>query len=160
MASNVFLASCDPGNFETTVRSPVDPGEHPDSPDALSGMDSVRLWGVTEGGSQDSYEKLEPDDLVLFYADGEYVGTGRVGITVEDDEQWASSTFWDDAPSTSLYTVESFTPISVPKSAVNRIFEYSDGYTPQELLRVAANRVDRSPEAIELALQQYSEKHG
>lgn len=160
MASNVFLASVDPGNFETTVRSPVDLTDRPDRPDALSETDSARLWGVTEGGSDDTYEKLESGDLVLFYADGEYVGTGRVGTTFEDAEQWVSETFWDDAQATSIYTVESFEPVSVPKSAVNSIFDYSEGYTPQELLRVAASRVDRSPEAIELALQQYSEKHG
>lgn len=160
MASNVFLASVDPGNFETTVRSPVELTDRPDRPDALSETDSARLWGVTEGGSGDTYEKLESGDLVLFYADGEYVGTGRVGTTFEDNEQWVSETFWDDAPATSIYTVESFEPVSVPKSAVNGIFDYSEGYTPQELLRVAASRVDRSPEAIELALQQYSEKHG
>lgn len=160
MASNVFLASVDPGNFETTVRSPIDPSEHPDPPDELSGEESVRLWGITEGSGRDSFEKLESGDLVLFYADGEYVGTGRVGVAFEDDEGWVSETFWEDAPSTSIYTVESFTSVSVPKSAVNRIFDYSEGYTPQELLRVADDRVDRSLEAIELAVQRYSEKHG
>lgn len=159
MASNVFLASVDPGNFETTVRSPVDLTEHSDRPDALSGTDAARLWAVTEGGSDDTYEKLESGDLVLFYADGEYVGTGRVGTTFEDDEQWVSETFWSDAPATTLYTVESFEPVEVPKSAVNRIFDYSEGYTPQELLRVADDRIDRSLDAIELAVQQYSEKH-
>lgn len=160
MASNVFLASIDPGNFETTVRTPVDPTDHPDRPDALSEADTARLWGVTEGGSGDTYEKLESGDLVLFYADGEYVGTGRVGTTFDDDERWVSETFWDDAPATSIYTVESFEPVSVPKAAVNRIFDYSEGYTPQELLRVAASRLDRSPAAIELALRQYTERHG
>lgn len=158
MADNVFLASVDPGNFETTVRSPVDPTEHDDSPDALAGGEA-RVWGVTEGGSGDNYGKLESGDLVLFYADGEYVGTGRVGTTFEDDEQWVSETFWEDAPATSLYTVESFEPVAVPKAAVNRIFDYSEGYTPQELLRVADDRVDRSLDAIELAVQQYSAKH-
>lgn len=159
MADNVFLASVDPGNFETTVRSPVDPTEHDDRPDALSGADEVRVWGVTEGGSGDTYEKLEPGDLVLFYADGEYVGTGRVGTAFEDDDRWVSETFWEDAPATSLYTVESFESVAVPKAAVNRIFDYSEGYTPQELLRVADSRLDRSPDAIELAVQQYSAKH-
>lgn len=159
MAANVFLASVDPGNFETTVRTPVDLTDHSDRPDALSGAESARLWAVTEGASGDTYEKLASGDLVLFYADGEYVGTGRVGTTFEDDEQWVSETFWEDAPATSLYTVESFEPVTVPKAAVNRIFDYSEGYTPQELLRVADSRVDRSPDAIELAVQQYSAKH-
>lgn len=160
MAPSVFLASCDAGNFEQTVRSPVDLAEYPDRPDALEGVDAARLWGVTEGGSEGTFEKLSPDDLVLFFVDGAYVGTGRVGTIVEDDGGRLGETFWEDAASAGAFTVEGFQAVSVPKAAVNRIFEYSDGYTPQELLRVASDRVDRSPAAIELALQQYTERNG
>lgn len=160
MDSNVFLAKVDPGDFDTTVRAAVDLESHPDRPAALSDETTARLWGVESGSSsQDHYERMESGDLVLFYADGEYVGVGRVGTRFEDDEEWAASTFWDEEGYTHLYTVEDFTSISVEKAAVNRIFDYSAGYTPQSLLRVADSRVSKSPEAIELALERYSEKH-
>lgn len=161
MGSNVFLAKVDPDDFEVTVRSTVDLDEHPDRPAALSDAATARFWRVETGSSsQDHYEKMESGDLVLFYADGEYVGVGRVGTPFEDDEEWASSTHWDGGEYTHLYTVIDFTPVEVEKAAVNRIFGYSDGYTPQSLLRVADDRVTRRPEAIELALERYSEKHG
>ena len=160
MSSNVFLAPCDPGNFDRTVGSEVDLSEHPNHPSALSGRDTVRFWGAREGsGNQNYFEKMEAGDLVLFYQNGKYIGTSRVGTTFRDEEEWASTTFWDGAPSHLIYTVEDFTPASVPKSAVNTIFDYVPDYNPQGLMRVAESRVDERIEAIELALKKYSEKH-
>ena len=161
MSSSVFLAPCDPENFERTVRSEVDLSEYPNHPEALSGRQSVRFWGAREGSRNVTYfEKMKPDDLVLFYQDGTYVGSGWIRLTFEDSEQWASTTFWNNAPSTLIYSVEGFTPVSVPKAAVNRIFGYDDGYTPQGLIRVAASRVDNQLAAIKRALTQYTDKHG
>lgn len=161
MSSSVFLAQCDPESFERTVRSEVDLREHPDHPEALDGLQEIRFWGAPEGSrNENTFEKMNPDDLVLFYQDGTYVGSGWIGRTFEDAEHWASTTFWDDAPSTLIYTIEDFTPVSVPKPAVNRIFGYDGDYTPQALMRVAAGRVDATPAAIERALERYSEKHG
>ena len=152
--SNVFLAPCDPENFERTVGSKVDLSEFPDRPDALSGTDDVRFWGARVGsGNRTYFEKMEPGDLVLFYHDQDYVGTGWVGTTFEDEAGWASATFWQDAPSELVYTIEEFSGVSVPKSAVHRIFDYKEGYHPQGLSRVADGRVTNRLEAIKLAIE-------
>jgi len=161
MSSNVFVAPCDPDGFDRTVRSAVSLADYPDHPDALPDETAVRFWGVRDGDSNEThFEKMEAGDLVLFYDDDAYVGTGRVGTTFTDDESWASATFWDGAPATRVFTVDDFTPVTVPKAAVNRIFDYADGYDPRGLMRVADGRVSKRPAAIELAMERYSEKHG
>ena len=101
---------------------------------------------------------MSPDDLVLFYQDGKYVGTGRVGTTFEDEREWASENFWRDAPSQRIYTLDEFAPVSVEKSAVNRIFDYSETYNPQGLMRVTPKRVTSRPKSIKVAVERYSSK--
>ena len=159
MSANVFLAPCDAGNFDRTVLSEVHLSEYPDRPEALSETDTVRFWGAREGSrNEDYFNRMDSGDLALFHQSGSYVGAGWVGITFEDDEQWASTTFWDGAPSRLIYTVEEFTPVSVPKAVVNRIFNYDEGYNPQGLIRVAENRLDDRPVVIKRALAKYTEK--
>ena len=158
MSSNIFLARSAPEDFDRTVHSEIDLSDYPNHPEALSGMDTVRFFGAPESRS-DVFEKMNAEDLVLFHQDSEYVGTGWIGTTVEDDQQWASTTFWSDTCSALIYTVEEFTPVSVPTTAVNLIFGYAEGYTPPELMRVAENRVDNRPRAIKRALERYTEKH-
>lgn len=158
MSSNIFLARSSPEDFDRTVRSEVDLTDYPDHPEAFSETETVRFFGAPESKT-DTFEKMDADDLVLFHQNGEYVGTGWIGTTFEDDQQWASTTFWNDTSATLIYTVQGFTPVSVPKTAVNRIFEYADGYTSPNLMRVAANRVDNRPEAIKRALERYTDKH-
>jgi hypothetical protein len=161
MDSNVFLVPCDPGNFDQTVGSAIDLTDYSDHPPALSGMDEVRLWGAREGSKNQQYfESMVAGDLLLFYQEGNYVGTGRVGTTFTDEEGWASTTFWDGAPAYFIYTVADFTPVVVPKSAVNRLFDYNTEYNPEGLIPVADHRLGEHPEAIELAVQRYSQKHG
>lgn len=156
---DVFLAPCDSPNFDRTVRSAVDPGEHPDTPDALDDADEVRFWGVREGSQNRTYfEKMSAGDLVLFYQDGTYVGAGLIGTTFEDDG-WASETFWDEAPSYLVYTVEDFSEITVPRTALNRIFDYDGSYTPNGLTRVADGRVTKEPVVIKHAVEKYSRQN-
>lgn len=157
--ANVFLAPCDPPNFDRTVRSAVDPSEYPDRPGALNGEDEVRFWGVREGSQNRTYfEKMNSGDLVLFYQDGTYVGAGLIGTTFEDDG-WASTTFWEDAPAQCVYTVEDFAEIAVPRTALNRIFDYDGSYTPNGLTRVADGRVTKDPAVIKYAVEKYSRKN-
>jgi hypothetical protein len=158
VSSNIFLARSDPEDFDRTVFSEVELRGYPDHPEAFSEIDAVRFFGAPES-RRDAFEKMNADDLVLFHQNGEYVGTGWIGTTVEDDQQWASTTFWSNTSSTLIYTVQGFTPVSVPTTAVNRIFGYADGYTPPSLMRVAGNRVNNRPQAIKRALEQYTEKH-
>lgn len=160
MTSNVFLAPCDPGNFDRTVRSAVTVSDDPARPPALSEQETVRFWGVRDGsGNETFFEKMDAGDLVLFYQEQTYVGTGWIGTTFTDDEQWASRTFWNDAPASRIYTIEGFTPVSVPRAAVNRLFDYAVDYYPQGLMRVADGRLDNRPEAIKRAVERYSETH-
>ena len=160
MDSDVFLVPCDPGNFDRTVGSEVDLSEYSNRPPALSGMDKARLWGAREGtNNQKFFEKMDSGDLLLFYQDDNYIGTGRVGTTFTDEEEWVSTTFWDGAPSQLIYTVEDFTPVSVHKSVVNTVFDYKSDYNPEGLIRVAANRLGDQSEAIELALKRHTEKY-
>jgi len=158
VSSNIFLARSSPADFDATIRSAVAVDEYPDLPEAIAGMETVRLFGAPESKS-DTFEKMTDGDLVLFHQDGEYVGIGWIGVTFEDDQQWASSTLRKDTESPLSYTIEDFTPVTVPISAVNRIFGYADGYTPPNLMRVASSRVNNRPKAIEHALEQYTAKH-
>lgn len=158
MSSNVFLVRSDFEDFERTVLSEIELRDYPDRSEAFSEMDTARFFGAPES-RKNTFEKMGADDLVLFHQNGGYVGTGWIGTTFEDDQQWASTTFWSDTPSTLIYTIQGFTSVSVPKTAVNRIFGYADGYSPQNLMRVAENRVDNRPKAIKRALEQYTDKH-
>lgn len=160
MPPRVYLASCDPGNFDRTVLSEIDLSDYPDHPEALSGMDTVRFWGVRDGSrNADFFEKMKSGDLVLFYQDDRYVGSGWVGTKFRDEAEWASSTFWNDAPSHLIYTLQEFRSEAVPKAAVNRIFDYSESYSPQGLTRVADSKMTRRPEVIRQAIKKYTEKH-
>lgn len=158
MSSNIFLARSTPVDFDATVRSPVERDDYPDMPEAIAGLETVRFFGAPENRA-DTFDKMTPGDLVAFHQDGDYVGTGWVGNTFEDDQGWASTTVWSDTSSPLIYTVEDFTQVAVPAAAVHRIFEYADGYTPPNLMRVASDRVTNRPKAIKHALDQYTAKH-
>lgn len=155
----VFLVQIDPENFERTVSSPVDMAEHPDRPDGLPEEGRVRLWGAEDGKrSVETFERMDPGDLLLFHDDGTFVGVGRVGLTVDDESGWASEAFWDDASKAHLYTVTDFSSIEIPRAAVNSLFDYGPDYSPGGLMRVAPDRVTASLPAIELAVKRFDEE--
>lgn len=160
MSPNVFLAPCDPENFDLTVREPVDATLYDDAPPEIADEDELRFWGVRDGaGNERFFEKMAPGDLVLFYQGGTYVGTAWVDQTLEDEDRWASTTFWDDAPANRIYTLSEFVPVSVPRAAVNAIFDYGADYYPQGLMRVADSRVTSRPAAIKLAVERYDDRN-
>ncbi|MGM0448603.1 MAG: hypothetical protein ACQERM_10200 [Methanobacteriota archaeon] len=159
MSENVFLVPIDPENFDRTVRSPVDLTDYPDRPEPLADLDETRLWAVDDdSGNGSTFEKMESGDLLLFYADDEYVATGRVGEAFADGDRWASGTFWTAFPTTRVYTVIDFSAVSAPKRAVNRIFDYSSSYTPG-FMRVADGRVTADLSSIESALEHYTKRN-
>ncbi|SNR37259.1 hypothetical protein [Halorubrum vacuolatum] len=159
MSQNVFLIPVNPENFDRTVRSPVDLTDYPNRPEPLANAEEARLWAVADdSGNGSTFERMAAGDLLLFYHDERYVASGRVGTTFEDEDRWASGTFWTAFPATRIYTIESFEPISVPKRGVNRIFDYSATYTPG-FMRVADSRVNRSLDAIEAALAAYTARN-
>ncbi|TKX60165.1 hypothetical protein EXE44_01315 [Halorubrum sp. SS7] len=159
MSENVFLVPIDPENFDRTVRTPVDLTDYPDRPEPLADLDEARLWAVDDdSGNGSTFEKMESGDLLLFYADDEYVATGRVGEAFADEDRWASGTFWTAFPTTRVYTVTDFSAVSAPKRAVNRIFDYSSSYTPG-FMRVADSRVTAELSSIESALEHYTKRN-
>lgn len=158
MSSNIFLARASQTDFDATVRTAIAPAEYPDLPAPLAEAEPVRFFGAPESRTE-TFEKMSAGDLVAFHHDGEYVGVGWIGTTFKDDHEWAETTVWNETASSLMYTIEDFTPISVPTAAVNRIFGYADGYTPPSLMRVASNRVTNRPQAIKHALHQYTAKH-
>ncbi|ELZ51212.1 hypothetical protein C465_04554 [Halorubrum distributum JCM 9100] len=159
MSANVFLVPIDPENFDRTVRSPVDLTDYPDRPEPLADLDEARLWAVDDdSGNGSTFEKMSGGDLLLFYADDEYVATGRVGEAFADEGRWASGTFWTAFPTTRVYTVTDFSAVSAPKRAVNRIFDYSSSYTPG-FMRVADSRVNADLSSIESALEHYTKRN-
>lgn len=156
----VFLVPIDQANFERTVSSSVDLTEHEDRPEPLSERDEVRLWGADDGTrSVETFERMEPGDLLLFYDGGTYVGVGRVGATFEDESGWAAETFWDGAGMGHVFAVTDFAPLSIPRAAVHRLFDYGPDYSPG-FIRVAPDRVTASLPAIELALRRFDERQG
>lgn len=154
---NVFLAPCDSPNFDDTVRNAVDLTQSSEHPAPLDGMGEVRFWGAKVGSRNESnFEKMQQGDLVLFYQDGDYVGTAWVDVKFRDDEGWASSNFWRGGNSRLIYTLTDFTEVSVPRQKVNTIFGYSEDYYPQGLMRVSPDNVTNRPAAIKLALERVS----
>lgn len=159
-SSNVFLVECDAENFELTVVSLVDLSDYADRPDVLKAHEEARVWGVPGGDSNRTYfDNMATGDIVLFYRDGEYVGTGQVGSAFEDENGWVSSTLWNGKDANLVFVIKEFTEVSVPMPAVHRIFDYSGSYRPPEFMRVAANRVKRNPAAIKLGIEKYSQNH-
>jgi hypothetical protein len=158
VSSNIFLARSSPVDFDATVRSAVRREDYADMPEAIAGLEPVRFFGAPESRT-DTFEKMTTGDLIAFHQDGDYVGTAWIETTFEDDQGWANATMWDNTSSSLIYTVKDFTPVAVPESAVYRIFEYADGYTPPNLMRVASDRVTTRPKAIKHALDQYTAKH-
>lgn len=153
---DIFLARCDTDGADTTLESSVSISDLDELPDKLSSEEQYRIWGVSDdGNNRSNFEKLSAGDLILFYRDGEYIGTGYIGTAFEDPDGALSSAFWDEEPITLVYTVEDFESVSVPKAAVNRIFDYDESYTPRELFRVASSRVSHDPAAIKLAISQF-----
>ena len=156
-SSNVFLVPCDPGNFETTVKSAVDLTEYPDRPEPLQGLDEGRFWGARSGdGNRAYFKKMTPGDLVLFYQNGNYIAVGKIGTTFEDTDGWVRAKFWKNAPSQLIYTIDEYESVLVPRAKVNTIFDYNDEYYPQGLMRVADSRVTNRVDAIKRAIEMTS----
>lgn len=155
--SNVFLAAVDPDRFAATLAAPVDLADYPDRPDALADRETARIGAVEPGDrNEQMFERMVPGDLVLCYADDEYLGVGRVVATFDDG--WAADALWEGADVAGGYVLEDFVEVSVSAQAVHTLFDYASDYAPGGLIRVADSRVDNSLSAIRMAVEQYSEQ--
>lgn len=154
-AENVYVVAADGEDFEATVGSTVDLDEYDDVPGALSGLGDARLWGVDDA---DVFEEMDEGDLVLFYADGRYVGVGTVGTALEDADGWAAGALWDDLAAEYVFTVEAFDAVDLSRAAVHAIFDYSANYYPSTPMAVPDGRVEHSLPAIREAVSRYEQR--
>lgn len=155
---NVFLVAADGPVYDTTVDTAVSFDEYPTRPAPLEELDDARLHGVPATDANRTYfERTAPGDLILFHRDERYVGVGYVGTAFEDEDGWVAETYWDDTDATLVFTVTAFTPISVPRAKVHRLFGYSGSYTPGGFARVAESRVTNRLAAIKRAVETVSE---
>lgn len=158
VGSNVFLAGVDSDQFAATLADPVDVSEFDDPPDALAGSDEARIGAVAPGDrSEQMFQRMAPGDLVLCYADGRYVGAGRIVAPIEDAE-WLSQALWNGAEVAGGYVLEDFVELDLPARVVNTLFDYSPDYSPGDLIRVADGRVGSSLAAIRVAVERFSEQ--
>lgn len=158
VGSNVFLAGVEPDQFAATLAEPVDLDGLDDRPEPLDDLDEARIGAVAPGDrSEQMFDRMTPGDLVLCYADGRYVGTGRIAGTVEDAD-WLSDALWDGAEVAGGYVLEDFVELDLPARVVNTLFDYSPDYAPGDLMRVADGRVGSSLAAIRIAVERFSEQ--
>jgi hypothetical protein len=154
-ADNVYVVAADGDDFDETVASTVALGEYDDVPGALSGLGDARVWGVDDA---DLFAEMAEGDLVLFYADGRYVGVGTVGTAFEDADDWAADALWEAASFGHCFTLERFAPVDLPRLRVHAIFDYSENYYPSTPMQVPDDRVDNSLPAIFEAVRRYEQQ--
>lgn len=158
VGSNVFLAGVDPDRFAATLASPADLAEFDDRPDELADSDEARIGAIEPGDrSEQMFERMAPGDLVLCYADGRYVGAGRIAATF-DDADWAGEALWNGDDVAGGYVLDDFVELDLPARVVNSVFDYEPDYSPGDLIRVADGRVGSSLAAIRLAVERFSEQ--
>ena len=135
------------GEFERTVASSI---SLPDVelPPKLEDEQDVRIWGTTESPQKRNYyQNMEVSDPILFYSEGEFFASGRIGTTVQDAS--LGETIWDSDDSSLIYTITDYEPISVSPDTLGDILGYDDGWHPRGFVHV-------SEQAINSLLTEYS----
>lgn len=121
-----------------------------DLPPELEGEREVRVWGTTEGEDAKKrtlFEKMGAGDLVLFLYSGEFVGSGRVGVTLESPE--LGERIWGQQESRFIFTVTDYEEMSLPRQEVWDVLDYSPNYPLYGFSRA-------SDDAISSLLQSYN----
>lgn len=130
--------------FERTVATPLRLAQEAPVPAQFEGMQDVRVWGTTETDSprkQRHIEQLEPGDYVLFYHDGEFVATGRVGRFFEDPTvgEW----LWGRTESRYIFTLDEYRDAVPAIDTVWEMLGYDGRQVVQGFRRVKDDRVAR-----------------
>lgn len=143
------------GDYERTVASPL---ELDDPPAEFAGRSEVRVWGTTLGeeGTKKwaTIQAMESGDLVLAMHDGEFVGSARVEETFESPNlgEW----IWDAPESAFVYTLTDYREISLPRSELWELLDYSANFPLYGFSRVAEDAVSsllQSYNSVEEAFQ-------
>lgn len=105
--NNLYLAPI--GNwrdkFDQTVAEPIEVPEN--APKDLHRREKTRLWGTDPGQQKRMYfDEMSNGDIILFYHEGRFFASGRVGTTFESEG--VGESLWG-APDSSLL----FTPLNV-----------------------------------------------
>jgi putative restriction endonuclease len=143
MADSLYRVPVDFPNFGRTVTDPVDLADYDPPVDVTRELDDlagVRVWGTRKGdGNRDRYGQMASGDWTLFYHDGTYVATGRVGVKFESP--WVSRTFWGYAPKQLLYTVERYRDLDAALADVNADLGLDPDDEPPRIERVPDDAV-------------------
>ncbi|EJN57783.1 hypothetical protein [Halogranum rubrum] len=132
MSKNLFRITVDEPNYSRVLKEPVELGDVRNLSSALNAEESVRLWAVKPGpGNANTYDRLQPDDALLFYlggkyrpdGEGRYVAVGRVGKKFRGDEESGRELF-RNVNVENMYTIEDFELISKTKKDIERILGY------------------------------------
>lgn len=139
--------------FRESVSSPISLPE--DRPTELEDVKEARLWGTTIGEQKQQYfEAMESGDPVLFYADGTFFASGRVGTTIQNRDFGAR--IWGSDDSGFIYTVEDYQEHSIDPDEVGELLDYGDGWFPRGFMRVsesATNALLTEYSSVEEAFQ-------
>lgn len=129
--------------FNQTVMSALSLELVADVPQSLRDISADRIWGTTATESkkkQKHAEEMDTGDHILFYHDGDFIGTGIVGSTFIDRE--IGEFIWDNPDSKYIFTVEDF---STETPSIQRVWEEL-GYDGQPVVsgfqRVASHRLE------------------
>jgi len=126
--------------FERTVASPISL-PNIELPPGLEDEQEVRIWGTTEGPQKrDYFSKMEAGDPILFYSEGEFFASGRVGATVEDAS--LGEAIWGSDNSSLIYTVSDYKPISKTPDEIGDLLGYADGWNPQGFVHVSQKAIN------------------
>ena len=124
--------------FRDTVTEPVPVPV--DAPADLKRQDEARIWGTTTGDRKQTYfESMEPGDPVLFYNEGKFFASGRVGTTFESPE--AGFELWSNEASRFVFTLKDYEEISVGRERFADLLGYDSDWAPQGFMKASADAV-------------------
>jgi hypothetical protein len=102
------------------------------------------------------FELMEAGDPILFYADGTFFASGRVGTTLRDRE--FGETIWGSDDSGFIYTVEDYQEHSISTDEIIELLDYGDGWFPRGFMKIsdaAVNAILSEYSSVEEAFQTF-----
>jgi len=122
-------------NFRRTVIDGVSPDEFDIAPDFHPDGEAARLWGTKETVSG-TWSKIEPEDFLIFYRDGEYTHAAEVVETQRNEELgkavWPN--YEEGSPWLCVIYLDAPTELNVDSSEIHDLagydIDYPMGFSP------------------------------